>query len=204
MKKTLIFMVLISFLLCSTNSYAERIYISRLSDVNLHISQSGTGPYALDNCGPTSLAMILEYLVYPYNSVALLRSKIRNFGGWVYTNEIEDYLCINNIPYEIIPVGTEDDLIQTLSNGGIILVCLNISYVAVSTNSNIGRDYSGGTGHYLVISGYYKNDTECYFEVLDPRNKQVRYYKSTEIINAITSWWPWSIIFYKERFNNVY
>lgn len=189
------------FFLYSSSTYAERIYISRLSDTDYFINQSQTGTYSDTNCGPTSLGMVFNYINYPYTSVSQLRYWIRPYSGWVYTDEIEEYLLINDIPYSVEYIQSEQDLIRILCNGGIIMSCLNISYVSYASSNLIGRSYVNGTGHYIVISGYYKDDTNCYFEVLDPSNKEVRYYNGDELIKAITSWWPYSIIFYKTDFN---
>ena len=203
MKKSLILVIVISFLLCSTNIYSERIYISRLNDTTIHLQQEGTGQYASDNCGPTSLGIVLNYLGYPYKSISWLRTMIRPFDGWVYTNEIEKYLVDNKIDYQMSYIGSENDIIRILSNGGMIILCLNISYISYVGPGDTGREYSDGTGHYIVISGYYKDDSKCYFEVLDPENKNVRYYKSEELIKAITSWWSWGFVFKQEKDSNM-
>lgn len=177
--------------------YAERIYISRLDDTNRHMAQSSTGIYSDTNCGPVSIGMILDYLEYPYKSISWLRYQIRDYGGWVYTDEIEEYLLEQCIPYNISLINREEDIINKLNNGAMMMVCLDISYISTSYDSYVGRQYKNGTGHYVVISGYYKNDTQCYFEVLDPSNKGVKYYKSNELISSITTWWPWAFSFNK-------
>ena len=197
MKKIISWVLLISLLCFSSVVYGERIYISRLSDENIHMTQFDTGTYSETNCGPTSLGMVLNYLAYPYKNVASLRYQIRNYSGWVYTNEIEYFLKSSKIPYKITKLSGEQDLINVLMSGGIGLVCINISYIEYGETNYIGRQYLGGTGHYVVISGYYKDDVRCYFEVLDPSNNEVRYYKSEEIMPAITTWWPWIFVFYK-------
>lgn len=203
LKRIARFILVLTFFLCSSSTYGERIYISRLSDADYFINQYQTGTYSESNCGPTSLGMVFHYLNYSYSSVSYLRNLIRPYSGWVYTDEIEEYLLENNIPYDIEHISSKEDLIQILYNGGMIMTCLNVSYISYSTSKLIGRSYFGGTGHYLVISGYYKDDQKCYFEVLDPSNKEVRYYNGDELINAISSWWPYSIIFYKTDFNKV-
>lgn len=195
---TLIFVL--TLFICSSLTYAERIYISRLSDTDYFINQYDTGIYSSTNCGPTSLGMIFKYINYKYTSVSQLRYCIRPYDGWVYTDEIEEYLLENNISYEIEQIQSEENIIQILCNGGIVMVCLNVMYISYNTSTLIGRSFIGGTGHYIVISGFYKDDTKCYFEVLDPSNKQVKYYKSEEVIKAITLWWPYSINFYKKDF----
>lgn len=117
----------------------------------------------------------------------------------MYTDEIEEYLLDNDIPYDIVPIQNEADIIRILCNGGLVIVCLNVAYISYNTSTLIGRSFTGGTGHYLVISGYYKDDTKCYFEVLDPSNKQVRYYKSDELIPSVLSWWEWAFVFSKQN-----
>lgn len=197
-KKALALIIICLFGFVSSSVRAERAYVSRLSDQDIFINQLNTGPYALDNCGPTALAMIFNYLNYDYDTVNELRRQIRPYSGWVYTNEIEDYLNTHALAYKMRYVDSSEDLINLINDKQIILLCVNISYVRYNAaNKLIGRTYTGGTGHFLVVSGYYQDDSRLYFEVLDPLNRQVRYYESEELVSAINNWWTQCFAFKK-------
>lgn len=154
-----------------------------------------TGVYSTNNCAPTSLAMIFNYLSVPYKSVSWVRSLITRSGGWVYTNEIEDYLLKEGMEYNIEYISEEKDIINNLNNGDIVMLCVDISKVRYSSNKYVGRQFTGGTGHFIVVTGYYMDDDMTVFEVLDPMNKGVRYYDSKELLESIVSWWSFCFTF---------
>lgn len=192
--KKIIYAIFLITILTSPVIASNSSYFSNLTNKNILKNQYSTGVYSNENCGPTSVYMLFSWLEYNAGTVEEIRKEIRDSGGWVWTNEIEDYFSNKNIKYSVVSLLTREDLIKNLKENNCILLCVNISKISLgSCFSKIGKQSSGGTGHFILATGYYKDDNYDVIEILDPANQEIRYYKADELMNAITCWWAYGI-----------
>ncbi|MGL4738914.1 MAG: C39 family peptidase [Cellulosilyticaceae bacterium] len=191
----------------SSPSSVSTTYVSQLTSKPLFTSQYNTGNYSTNNCAPTSLYMILRWLGQSPPPIAELRMQLTKGSGWVYTNEIEDYLSTNHISYQSLYLNDVTTL-KTALDQGILLLCMDISQITPEeklTPPNdlppllrpleVGKESTSGTGHFIVATGYLVQGTTTYIETLDPLNSGVRYYKIDELFQATSSWYPYVYLF---------
>lgn len=191
----------------SSPSPVFTLYVSQLTNIPLFTSQHNTGSYSANNCAPTSLYMILKWLGQSPPPVADLRLQLTKESGWVYTNEIEDYLTTHQIPYQSLYL-SDTSTLQTALDQGIILLCMDISQITSQTNLSppanlppllnhleVGKSSTSGTGHFIVATGYVIHGDTTYVEVLDPLNSGIRYYKIDELFEATSHWYPYLYLF---------
>lgn len=166
------------------------------------MDQGETGKYNGINCGPTSTAMVLKWLNPNSTHTGLsLRNEVPNNGDWWNTNIITAVLREKGA-YVYSNRYSENYLLNSLKNGYIAIVCLDMRYVSRSNGyDKTGKTYGNEvSGHFIVVKGYkYVNGT-LHFEVYDPFSMgnydydgqltgKDRLYKAREITNAITNWW---------------
>ena len=186
MKRILMIITILIFLI--TTTYSKTIAVSYTDEVEL-TTQYNTGTYWRDNCGAASLYMALEYMGYDLGSIEDIRRDIKNKSGWLYTDEIEDYLCFNKVDYDVLELESEDDIINVIDKG-ILIMCLDMSKIS-------GRDYSGITGHFVAVVGYVYKDNEYLLEVYDPMSYEIEYYKLEEVFLSASEWWEYLFLFEK-------
>lgn len=173
---------------------AKIVYVSYTDEVSL-TTQYNTGRYWRDNCGAASLYMALEYMEYNLGSVEDIRRGIKNQSGWLYTNELEDYLDDNEVDYDVVEIEYEEDIIKAIDKG-ILIMCLDMSKVS-------GKDYSGITGHFIAVVGYVYRDEEYLLEVYDPMSRKTKYYELNEVFLSASEWWGYFFLFEKNDGNEV-
>lgn len=203
---TLVFTMLIP--VCSvttTQTYAASSSegVSNNRNYEWYMDQGSTGYYSDINCGPTSAAMVAKWVNGNSTDTGESLRKIEpNNGQWWNTKIIESYFRSRNINYSA-RIYSEYTLLNTIKNGGIALVCLNMGKISKNpnpTSSKIGKFYDGNSGHFIVVKGYKYIQDELYFEVYDPGSMGLRYsngqylgkdrlYKASELGDAINSWW---------------
>lgn len=171
---------------------AKTTYISYSDDIKL-VNQMNTGQYSYNNCGAASLEMVFDYLNVDMGTASEIRREIKMGDGWLYTDEIEDFLVDNDILYEIESIFDEEDILNALDRG-ILMMCLDASKIS-------GKDYSGVTGHFVVVSGYYIKGNEEYLEVFDPMSYEIKYYKLEEVLLA-SYWWEYFFVFERETISD--
>lgn len=176
-----------------------------------YMDQAYTGPYSLDNCGPTAVTMACKWADSTFTKTPEdARKAFRPTGGPWYPDDITFYLRDNNIPNSTValPV-TEEGTVQTLKRlvdlHEAVIVCLEMYSVRLNSDphSHVDRFYPDdpGIGHYIIVKGYKEVDDETYFEVYDPNSwtrtyddgslkGKYRYYRSEDLFEATKNWWP--------------
>jgi hypothetical protein len=185
-------------------------------DYNWYLDQSITGTYSSINCGPTSTTMAAKWFNENFNLTPEdARSAYRPEGGWWYTSDIDHYLTDNSINHHFIALsnsysGTANILKQTVDNGNIAILCLDMYYIrnAANGSSHADKFYSTSAadwGHFIVVKGYKEVDNQYLFEIYDPycysRNYtdgspkgRDRYYRAKDLYDATSIWWNYSIV----------
>lgn len=171
-------------------------------------TQMDTGPASLSNCGPTCVSMAIHY----YDNLDVPVSEIRNLnyrdGGWWYTTDITFALSVYGIPHQIVPISSPQDMLDSLNDGHILILCINMSILTPAgeeLDNRYGRYHSTGTGHFIIIKGYV-HDGE-WLIVYDPSNYDTflfydfypdgnpygkdRFYKTEEIYASMLDWWAY-------------
>jgi len=181
-----------------------------------YIDQFGTGQHSGNNCGPASTTMSARWSFPAFSkTTADARAAYRPEGGWWYTSDINMYLTDNNIPHSVISLssertGTEQIIKTRLSEGYILIICLDMFYVRNEADSKLRVDKfytaaSIGWGHFIVLKGYREVNDKVYFEVYDPYCNSLkysdgtlkgkdRYYRSEDIFSATSKWWNYAFV----------
>lgn len=186
---------------------------------NWYIDQSTSGPYALVNCGPSSVTMAIKWSDSGFSKTALnARETYETGGGWWFTSDIDAYLGDNNIPHAIISLSPGPDstgiiLMNQLDHQQIIILCLDMNYVRPASQATMRVDKfyptSPGWGHFIVLKGYKKVDEELFFEAYDPYSfGQVntdqtlkglnRFYRYEDLAAACLPWWNFAFVVAKK------
>ncbi|MBN2511269.1 MAG: hypothetical protein JXB03_13395 [Spirochaetales bacterium] len=180
-------------------------------DYYWYFDQKNTGVYSEINCGPAAVTMAVKWADETFDKNPVdARKRYRSSGGWWHTYDIirylEDYDVINNV----IVLNDMGNLTTVLNTGGIVILCLDMYYITLSTQSELHIDsFSNnkkkGDGHFIVIKGYMEVDGTLWFEIYDPASwgrtysngtlKGInRYYRSEEIDLATDNWWDYAIV----------
>lgn len=181
-----------------------------------YIDQFGTGQHSGNNCGPASTTMSAMWSFPAFSkTTADARAAYRPEGGWWYTSDINMYLTDNSIPHSVISLssereGTEQTIMTRLSEGYILILCLDMFYVRGEADPKLRVDRfysvaSVGWGHFIVVKGYRKVNDKVYFEIYDPYCNSLkysdgalkgkdRYYRSEDIFSATSKWWNYAIV----------
>ena len=187
----------------------EEQYISNNIEQDWYIDQANTGEHSNDNCGPSSVTMAGKW----FNKGSFThtaedaRNSYRPEGGWWYTDDIMNYLDDVKVPYFVIEYTNEDDLLDAVFDGNIILICNNMGYIKRNYNPNerVGRFYQFNSGHFLILKGIRLVDGKWYIESYDPNSWDKRYssgeikgldryYSLDELTDSINNWWNYLII----------
>lgn len=184
------------------SSNREISEVSNDRPYNWYIDQAETGDSSSNNCGPTSVIMAA---LWQNKDFSLTPEEARNLSGkegnW-FTNDVADFFDAYKVTYTRDNFDDSMDLILTLLDGDIILLCIDTSYL---TRRNIADDYIGkfyrySGGHFLLVKGYVYIEDQLYFEVYDsnnwgetysdgsPKGKD-RLYFADELSKAIEKWW---------------
>lgn len=184
-------------------------YVSNNKSYDWYIDQGHTGQDSNNNCGPTSTVMALKWLNPNFiGTVEAARNTYPENDGWWYTNDVTNFLDLNNVKtYTVKQNVTENLLKSDLKKGNIAILCVKMSYIPYNKNSEqrVGRFYSYDGGHFIVVKGYRVVDGKTYFEVYDPNNwdeqyndgqekGKDRYYLSANLVKAASVWWNYSIV----------
>lgn len=173
--------------------------------------QAYSGPFSLDNCGPTAVTMVCKWADSTFTkTIEDARNAYRSSGGAWYPDDITFYLRDNAIPNSTIQLPLTEDattqaLIRQIDLKQIIIMDLEMFLVRFNNdqNSHIDRFYltDAGKGHFIIIKGYKKVDNQIFFEVFDPNSWTAsyadgnlkgkdRFYRSTDLFQATKNWWP--------------
>ena len=173
--------------------------------------QANTGPYSLDNSGPSVVTMASKWADSNFTKTPEdARKAYRPAGGNWNADEITFYLRDNNIPNLTIALPNSlDSTTQLLKRQvdlhQLVIVEPDIYIVRYNANPHlhIDRFYDAlpGVGLFIIIKGYKEVDNELYFEVYDPNSwtrtyddgnlmGKDRYYRSEDLFEATKNWWP--------------
>lgn len=168
-----------------------------------YVDQAHTGKHANDNCGPASIAMAGLWQNPNFNvSGEQARRAYRSFGGWWYTEDIENSLKKYDISYFKTSLEDAHTLMSAIDAGHIVLVLNEMKHIAYEgrLESRTGRFYTFSGGHFFLIKGYAIVDQNIFFEVYDPNNwdeayddgtpkGKNRYYASDEVVKSILEYY---------------
>ncbi len=194
----------------------QQSYASNNRYYEWYIDQKNTGTYNYENCGPASTVMASKWSDSSFTKTAGgARKRFRSNGGWWYTSDIDTYLTEESIPHAIVELH-ENTIQDTIDNGRIMILCLNMSILRKNnTDKNrIDRFYDNVTGHFIVIKGYREFENEIFLESYDPNSwgKQYgdeapkgrnRYYRLSEILRSAAAWWNYGFIIAEKRDTNI-
>lgn len=189
MKRIIKILCICLIVLFTTNLSAKTIYVSYSDEFEL-TTQYNTGKYWRDNCGASALFMALDYMDVDLGSVEDIRCEIKNQSGWLYTDELQEFLDDNKVDYSIEYIWDENTIIEMLDKG-ILLMCVDVSKIS-------GKDYNG-KGHFFIVTGYKQDSEGCKLEVYDPMSLKIKYYDLHETFQASENWWRWLFLFEKIR-----
>ncbi len=177
----------------SNNDYTDSLglgnFIQQAANNNCsypwYMDQAYTGPYSLDNCGPTAVTMVCKWADSTFVKTAEdARMAYRPTGGDWYPDDITSYLRDNNIPNSTLALpATEEGTTQTLKREVDLhqaaIVCLEMYSVRYNeiARSHVDRFFvtNPGIGHFIIVKGYKEVDNEMYFEVYDPNSWTATY-----------------------------
>ncbi|MGZ2371028.1 hypothetical protein ACXR6G_14710 [Ancylomarina sp. YFZ004] len=180
-------------------------------DYGWYFDQAKTGKHAGVNCGPTSVTMAIKWANKSFsNTPEDARSKYRSQGGWWYTDDIINYLDLNNISNYTIKLPTINKVKDELDKGNILIICLDMYYISNQKKANwhVDKFYTTQTkdwGHFIIAKGYKVVDGKVFYEIYDPNgygnkysggsNKgEGRYYRAEDLDKATNIWWDHAIV----------
>ena len=173
-----------------------------------YIDQADTGSCSNNNCGPAVVTMAGKWYSPAFSKTAAdARNTYFEGGGWWYTSDIINYLRLCSVPSTISFFTGADQLKGVLSQGNLVVVCIDTTYLVQDTNPDhrVGRFYNYAGGHFLVAKGWRQVDKTVFFEVYDPNNSHAAYSDQTpkgrnrhllagDLANAIANWWNYLIV----------
>ena len=175
-----------------------------------YIDQANTGAGSGNNCGPSSVTMAIKWHDKSFPKTA---EDARDWSyswrgnGWWYTSDIINYLNLHSVPNTTSNFLGSDQLNGLISEGKILILCIDTTHLTRNTNSNerIDRFYSYAGGHFLVVKGARTVSGNLLLEVYDPNNwnssysdgtpkGRNRHLRASELASAIKNWWNYIII----------
>jgi len=180
-----------------------------------YIDQKSTGTYASANCGPTATTMTAKWSDPAYSKTSMdARAAYRSNGGWWYTPDIHSWMLDNNIPHRFIALSvnassTQALLKEKIDSGKIAILCVDMDKVrnGPTDERRIDKFYNTTPdwGHFIVVKGYRKVNSEFFFELYDPNSWGAkyttgefkgldRYYRTQDIYAATSIWWNYAIV----------
>lgn len=175
--------VLVANMLIATPLCAKITYTTYSDEISI-VKQEGTGRYSDTNCGIASLKVALSYLGIESGSVSGLRESVRPYEGYVYTNELQDYLDKKDVNYQVKYLSDKDVILNSLDDG-IVLLCLDMDKVS----------HVGYNGHFIVLTGKIVMDDKVIIESYDSMYSRVQYYDLDSLMKSAESWWQWCFTF---------
>jgi hypothetical protein len=183
-------------------TYAESSDLNKSYD--WYRAQMNTGSASGANCGPASVSMAVKYAQNKDVKVEDVRNLYYNGKNWWYTNDIKNALNYYGIGYTVKALISKEQLMASISQGHILLICLNMSSISKDeinkSESKYNRFYENVTGHFIVLKGYMKD--QKWFLSYDSNNWQNDYYSDKtpkgrnrlysidEVYNSMSAWWP--------------
>jgi len=184
-----------------------------------YLDQANTGNFSSVNCGPTSVTMAMKWSDPSFSKTPQdARNLFESSGGWWYTNDIDNYLTINQTPHAIIPLSdnaqqTQKILARQLDAGRILILCVDMSYIRYQPSNimHVDKFYNAtatGWGHFFVVKGYQQMKDEFFFDIYDPYDFGLtnsdgsikgkdRFYRYDDIFTATYSWWDYAFVIAK-------
>ena len=176
-----------------------------------YVDQAHTGKRSGDNCGPSCVELAGTWCDSTFEMTTEdIRKKLHPSGGWWTTEDLMQALESYKIEYNCIDFENSYSVTNAIDAEKIIIICTDMSQISYESSSNtrVNRFYDGVTGHFLIIKGYVRVDTNLYYEVYDPNNWDVfytdgtpkgvdRYYEANAVNSSILSWYPKLIIINK-------
>jgi len=188
----------------------EELYVHLDRNYEWYIDQMATGEGSDNNCGPSSVTMAIKWYDPSFEKTA---EEARDWSfdwrgnGWWYSSDISNYLRSHGVPTTTSKYLGSEQVRQLLVAGNLLIVCIDTSYLGFNSNSveRVGRFYSYGGGHFVVLKGMRRVSGQLYFEVYDPNNEFMvysdgtpkgknRHWQASELDESIRKWWNYLII----------
>lgn len=176
-----------------------------------HISQRNTGTYSLVNCGPTCIAMIGSYFNKDID-VQRLNEYILPTSKGYSVQSLEKMLKKYKIPYTwgVCNIEGKNEipdacLVKYIESNHIILLAIDTQYLRTQAelpenktfSSQIGRTYTGTSGHFILCTGYLTINNTLYYQILDPLEESYTYIPASDISKAMMGNWTSCFLFNK-------
>mgnify|MGYP000914521920 CR=1 FL=1 len=176
------------------------IHVVNSPEYEWFIDQNTTGRYSSQNCGPSSIAMAMNWLSKDSTTAEEVRDEIKPQGGGLMVDEITEYLKEKDIKYYWLGFNfsyydnkkLEKELTQIIEDKDIALIFINSSSLEenkayLGGQIKIGKPYEGGGPHVVVLMGYLKTNGEIYYELYDPAISYGKgiFVKSNNLIEAM-------------------
>lgn len=188
----------------------EEAYWHQDRPYDWYIDQAHTGAASGNNCGPSSVTMAIKWHDVSFAGTAE-DARDWSYGwrgnGWWYTSDIINYLNLHAIPNTTSSFVGAAQLQGLISEGYILILCINTGYLSYNTNGEerIDRFYTYAGGHFLVVKGARSVSGSSLFEVYDPNNwdhaysdgspkGRNRHFVGAELEQAIENWWNYIIV----------
>jgi hypothetical protein len=184
-----------------TSALASSCDLSR--DFDWYRTQMNSGSAARNNCGPACVSMAAKFAQRQDIGVDTLRNLYNANGGWWSMSVVKNALTYLKTNYNTIPLLNKEQLLASLSNGHLIIICLNMAILTEEerkTETKYNRYYNHVTGHFIVLKGY--TEGKQWLRAYDPNNSgndfytdgtpkgKDRLYNLDEIFNAMKAWNP--------------
>lgn len=186
-----------------------------------YIDQAKTGKFSGVNCGPAVSVMAAKWYDESFSKTPVeARENIKSNGGWWSTTDIREWLNQHNIPNKTISLHNGLDVLeQTLKEGNIIILCVDMYYFRYNKTLGVRLDKfyrtnNSGWGHFLIVKGFIKSGENTFFDVYDPYNYEklyedetemgaCRYYRGEDVKKSTDIWWPMAIIVGNSKYRSV-
>ena len=167
------------------------------------------------NCGPTVTTMAIKWADSTFTKKPVnARNLIRSSGGWWTTDDVQTYLSDDELITKVDTLSDiESQVKKSIDNNNLIILCLDmfpvpLNQVSYQHTHKFYTTAAAGWGHFLLVKGYIEMDSGFYLEIYDPYSGgevyntvatgqykgKDRYYSSSDLQTAISSWWPYAII----------
>ena len=167
-----------------------------------YVSQYGTGPDALINCGPACAVMAAKWYDEAFGGTVqeARDSNPALKGKWWYYRHIQSYLIQNGTDVSHAYHALQSDFKRILDENKIIIANIHSRDITYRDDeTDIGRFYEGCFGHFIILKGYREADGTDYFEVYDPYTLESFYadgspkgrdriFPADEVIGSVRDW----------------
>lgn len=137
-----------------------------------YLDQQGTGAKSNTNCAPTSIAMAAKWQDESFDtSVSEIRNRYSHVTpDGMTVKEVKTALHGLNVKYNTKTIFDYDDLVDVIDSNQIAIVFVDLKMLSFNDDrhSAVGKYYTQGFNHAIVIKGYLYLKDVLYYQVYDP------------------------------------